>query len=340
MAGIGDLFTTDFYDDVNAALADDGVFVQWFHSYETTDEVLSLVARTLLSRFPVVYTFEPHSNDIAFIASRQPLARDYPAMAARLTEPVVRSLSRAQAPTTLPGIMALQTLSPVSIHSLAGQGPVNSLSRPILEFEAPRGFFERKTARLVRALDERRYGDGSQLLAAGLGEEGREAVARAVRAPDKAAKLRERAAAIEADVQAGRRDPSALWEVVDLLTLALEQESDSLSPTPSYDAVVRRAARLARELASDRAVMGDLLLRSGRPEEAVREFGAAVALAKPGDPLGVWLAHLAHARALSGDLYGAAEALGAAEAEGAPALLMAKVRATLALSLAKGGSGQ
>ena len=43
IAGIGNLFTIEFYHDVKQRLQPDGLMVQWFHIYEMTDEILRLV---------------------------------------------------------------------------------------------------------------------------------------------------------------------------------------------------------------------------------------------------------------------------------------------------------
>jgi predicted membrane-bound spermidine synthase len=340
MAGIATLFSTDFYEDVDNALAPNGLFVQWCHTYETSDEVLALVARTLMSRFPYIYAFEPGDYDVAFVASKTPLVPDYAAMATRFSPQVKASLQRANAPTDLPGLLARQILSPVSMRTLAGTGALNTDGRPILEFLAPIGFFKRTKARQVGLLDERKSGDGKQLLVAALGDEGRQAVAQTVRRPELAAQLRQRAAGLESDVAAGKEAVSELRKVVKMLSAANSLDSDSLSPAPEYERAISLARRLTQVPGApteDSALLAEVLRKAGQHQEAARLYQDTLSKSSVNDPRGQWYVDLAQSLVGQGDLQGASQALAAGAANGAPEVMLAQGRAALGLAQARQG---
>ncbi|UCD10816.1 MAG: hypothetical protein JSU88_09040 [Nitrospinaceae bacterium] len=57
MAGVANLFTSDFYDLVQQNLAEDGIFFQWIQFYSLSPETLKLVVNTFRSSFPYYYYF-------------------------------------------------------------------------------------------------------------------------------------------------------------------------------------------------------------------------------------------------------------------------------------------
>jgi predicted membrane-bound spermidine synthase len=100
MVGVGGLFAEEFYADVSHALRPGGLFLQWCHTYEMSDELMAVVARTLAARFPRVYAFE-YESDVLFIASQEPIPVRPDRWKARLTPAVRDSLRKAGAPDTL-----------------------------------------------------------------------------------------------------------------------------------------------------------------------------------------------------------------------------------------------
>lgn len=336
MAGIAGLFSDEFWSDADRALADDGLLLAWMHTYEITDEMVSLVARTISRRFPYVYGFLPIGEDVLFIASRKPIARDYAAMEKALTPSVKANLARSGLPISLPGILALQAISPVTMRSFPGDGPINTDAKPILEYRAPYGFFAHADSSVIDMVDERRSGDGVQLLVRGL-PDAPLAVSRAVHRPDWAAERRKQAAELEAEIAAGKRDKGEERAVVDLLAEALDDERDVFSPAPDYSDLLRRVNAIATSpdaTPPDLAVEANILLRSGKPGDALRGFEAALARARPGDPRGAWLAGKSRALSELGRLPDARAALDEALAAGAPLLSQSRARAALALATA------
>ena len=141
LAGVGGLFTRDFFEAARARLAPHGVMAQWLQTYELDDETVRLVLRTFHSVFPEVTVWQAQGNDYILIGGDQPLAVD-PALLERRfqAEAVRRSLSRTSV-DSVAGLLARQVLSPAGVAAAAGPGPVNTDQFPTLEFDAPRGFF-------------------------------------------------------------------------------------------------------------------------------------------------------------------------------------------------------
>lgn len=135
IAGIGNLFTVEFYARAKSRLAPGGVFVQWFHLYEMSDEVLQLVLRTFAQAFPNVSLWEVGSNDILILGSMTDIA--------------------VPAAEGLAPLLSLQSMSDRALRAAAGEGPLNFDYRPRLEYEAPRALFLDEESGLLRGFDER-----------------------------------------------------------------------------------------------------------------------------------------------------------------------------------------
>jgi hypothetical protein len=73
VAGVEQLFTQEFYRQVDDHLADGGVFVQWIHLYESDMNLIGTVVNTLHRQFPHVSAFRGNPYDLLLVASRRPL---------------------------------------------------------------------------------------------------------------------------------------------------------------------------------------------------------------------------------------------------------------------------
>lgn len=150
VAGVSSLFTAEFFSQVRTRLAPGGVLVQWFHTYETNDEVVRTLLRTLLAHFPHVHLFQSNTGDLLLIASLEPLqvaphdlARAF-APAREHLEPL--GLTRAES------VLSLEIAPAARLRTLLDEGPLHRDRFPILEDLAPRAFFRGEEAQLVRSL--------------------------------------------------------------------------------------------------------------------------------------------------------------------------------------------
>ena len=75
VSGVSGLFTTEFYERVRTYLADDGVFAQWLHLYEISDELVLSVIAALHENFPSYEVYLVSRYDILVIAGKGPQLR-------------------------------------------------------------------------------------------------------------------------------------------------------------------------------------------------------------------------------------------------------------------------
>jgi spermidine synthase len=137
MAGLAALFTKDFFDLASKRLNDDGIFVQFIHSYQMDWETFALVGRTFATVFP---------NNLLVSTSPSTLGHDYLLVGFKGTEKLNREYARSKLPYAeksgnielhdtdlLYRLILTEDLGPIF-----GQGAVNTDSRPRLEFIAPK----------------------------------------------------------------------------------------------------------------------------------------------------------------------------------------------------------
>lgn len=161
IAGVGNLFTYEYFEEAKAHLTSDGIMVQWVHLYDMSDEVLRIVLDTFAASFPEVTIWQCNSADVLVLGSRAKLKLDEAKMARTL------AIGEVYADLNRPGL-AEQIRSPLQILSMqmldettfrqtfAGRPPLNLDRVPLLEYSAPRAFFEGAEATWLRELDARR----------------------------------------------------------------------------------------------------------------------------------------------------------------------------------------
>lgn len=164
IAGIGSLFSMEFYHDVRKRLQPGGLMVQWIHAYEMTDETLKLVLRTFTRSFEHVTLWSTMTGDLLLVGSRIPVSVDFKKSLTRFNYPKVNEDLRRLGIESLPTILSLQVASDIGVRRAAGKGRVNEDLFPILEYEAPKAFFLGRESRFLISHDERLHPrDGSPI---------------------------------------------------------------------------------------------------------------------------------------------------------------------------------
>lgn len=145
VSGVSNLFTTEFYDQVAERLAPGGVFGQWLHLYEMTDDLLLTVFAAMYQSFDDFRVFRVDAGDILVVATAGgPLptpdwsVAELPEIRADLTQtwPLVPGyLSRT-------GFMSRAGLAPL----LEDWVDVNSDFNPLLDLRAEKIRFQGLTA--------------------------------------------------------------------------------------------------------------------------------------------------------------------------------------------------
>ncbi|MDD5628242.1 MAG: hypothetical protein PHU21_04200, partial [Elusimicrobia bacterium] len=166
IAGVGDLFSADFYLEARRHLAPGGLMAQWVHLYEMSDETLRLILRTFCSQFERVELWEipPSRTDVLLIGSAGPAEPDFQAMETRLRRPAVaRDLARLGI-GRLTTLLSLQAAGDGAVRAAAGAGRINEEQFPILEYAAPKDLFLGGGVDLLSSWDERPRRPGPQPL--------------------------------------------------------------------------------------------------------------------------------------------------------------------------------
>ena len=152
VAGVEMLFSQEFLQAAKSRLAPDGVYVQWFHCYESDDATLALVLRTFRSVFAETAVWYTFGDDLLLLGFPEPRADLEPAeIAERMARPdLAAGLARAgvEGPAEL---IAHELLPRGVLAELELPGPLHTLLHPRLTFQAARAFFAGGRSRPPRA---------------------------------------------------------------------------------------------------------------------------------------------------------------------------------------------
>jgi len=141
IAGIGNLYTTDYFEECKRRMNSHGLMVQWFHLYEMNDDLFKMVVRTFQSNFEYVSIWQPLSKDVIMIGSNQPLVLNIDRMQADIAmKSVKEDLQRINIPDVAT-LLSLEMLSPGSVLRYVSVGDLNTEDHPRLEYSAPKAFF-------------------------------------------------------------------------------------------------------------------------------------------------------------------------------------------------------
>lgn len=153
--GVGSVFSREFYELAASRLKPGGIMTQWFHLYETQDDVVELVLRTFRSVFPFVEVWDTGTGDIVMLGSLRPWRTGPEVFRQGFAIERVKMdmwMIDLRSPEAL---MARQLASQRTGFAIAGNGPLQSDLFPILEYEAPRAFYLSVGSRLLDRFDER-----------------------------------------------------------------------------------------------------------------------------------------------------------------------------------------
>ena len=144
VSGIAGLYTREFYADVAGALAADGVFIQWYHTYESSPHLFASIAKALATAFSSFRVFAANDADLIIVAVKEgslPAMREDIFENAGAREFLERHGYRSTADIRISEIGDDKLLLPYLDHFDA---PANSDYFPYLESHAPLAFFLRK----------------------------------------------------------------------------------------------------------------------------------------------------------------------------------------------------
>lgn len=154
-AGVGSVFSEDFYRIAASRLKPGGLMCQWFHIYEVNDDVLFLVLRTFGKVFPHFEIWDPLPGDILLVGSLQPFPsgpEQYDQVFQRERPREELNLLGIQNST---GLLARQFASQRTAFAIAGNGAIQTDGFPMLEYEAPKALYVGRPVEKIFRFDER-----------------------------------------------------------------------------------------------------------------------------------------------------------------------------------------
>lgn len=163
VAGIGNLFSEEYFDLCKSKLTDNGVMIQWFHLYELNDEILKLVISTFKKVFPEVQIWNSINVDILLIGAKNKIDINIDDLKERFNKPKVNADFKRIGIDNLFSLLTLQKLSNNSVYKLTNFHNTNSELHPKLEFLAPKSFYLGKTSTIILLRDEKLYKYGNDL---------------------------------------------------------------------------------------------------------------------------------------------------------------------------------
>ncbi len=90
IAGIGTLFSREYYEMTLSRLAPGGLFCQWIQRYEVSTETLNTMLQTMADVYPHVHVFL-HAYDLICVAGKEPITGSPATYQALLSRPEVRA---------------------------------------------------------------------------------------------------------------------------------------------------------------------------------------------------------------------------------------------------------
>ncbi len=141
LAGIANLFSSDFYKICRKKLNPDGIICQWSHIYYMSPKDLKVVVNTFRSVFPNMSIWFTSTGDILMIGTNSELIVDYLELAKHYNIQGVREdLQRLGIREPL-AILSCYLLDEDGVSKFVAGAHVSSDNHPILEFFVPRSIY-------------------------------------------------------------------------------------------------------------------------------------------------------------------------------------------------------
>ncbi|MHB8929467.1 MAG: fused MFS/spermidine synthase [Melioribacteraceae bacterium] len=155
IAGIGNLFSKEYFEKCSSSLDSKGIMVQWFHLYEANDEVVRLVLNTFSSVFPDAQLWNSVANDIILVGYKNKPVFNAALLQNKFIVPEIRKDFERIGISNLFTFLSCQLSSPRGFFAMSAESPVNSEIHPLLEFIAPKSFYVGKSSSYVYSFDEK-----------------------------------------------------------------------------------------------------------------------------------------------------------------------------------------
>lgn len=162
MAGMANLFTIEYFEEVRSHLKENGLFVQWFQAYEMNDKILNIMFNTFGRVFKYAYVFAPARLDLLIVGSDRPIGLNEKRIREKFNDQrfllTIKDTDELGIPDTLEEFVSMNLLGDSRFQIFYGRGDedliVNEDKFPIIEYEAPKAFFVGRTSNIIFSIAE------------------------------------------------------------------------------------------------------------------------------------------------------------------------------------------
>jgi hypothetical protein len=156
IAGVGNLFTFEFFELARRRLAPTGVLALWLQGYSISESNFKLVVRTLARVFPHITVWETAPNDYALVASVRRIQLPLSLIEHQLAIPEVRADLYRIGAAELHRLLSKMLTGDSATREWCGATvpglPIHTDDNALLEFSAPRELFRGEDLRTFGAL--------------------------------------------------------------------------------------------------------------------------------------------------------------------------------------------
>jgi spermidine synthase len=149
IAGIGNLYTEDFYRACVDQLEEGGIMCQWFQLYSVSEYDVSLVLATFYKVFPEGMVFQTGPGDVLLVGAQQPVQLEMSRLEELWQEEELTYWSQLIGllePKYLLGTYVATRGQVMELFDPASRvGELNTDDKPLLEFQAPRSLYLRSS---------------------------------------------------------------------------------------------------------------------------------------------------------------------------------------------------
>lgn len=155
MAGMGALFTREFFHLMRARVTERGLVAQWFHSYNMPLRDLKTLLRTFHSVFPHAFLWALTENDLLLIGAKDPtFDLDLERIERNFHRAQVKEDLRRLEIVDLYALLSLYVMHDDDLGRFAQGAPLHTDDHPILEFSSPRAMHAQTSRPNLHALLE------------------------------------------------------------------------------------------------------------------------------------------------------------------------------------------